>query len=262
VLDDPTGERAFASAVGQDARGSERGLDRVDRQRRRRAMKESTMRSHSTGMARSTFLACALVALAACGRSELLDFAGPSGGGTDHDGGGFVEEAGPSPDASHPDAGCGPATCPNGCCDANGECVTPTDQSCGLFGEACTSCGPNQYCKGSCITPTTNCGPENCGGCCAGASACADGVHGALCGHGGEQCTRCDAMDGTGTCKADPNGGGVCLQAPTCSPGNCNGCCYGNVCAQGTQNIACGRGGQMCQDCSSSEETCVNGQCQ
>jgi hypothetical protein len=255
-------------------------------------MKESTLCSHSTDMARSAFLACALVALAACGRSDLLDYVGPSGGGPNLDGGrgsddvslgddladdgpetdvsfpppphdgGFVPDAGHPPDASRPDAGCGPATCPNGCCDANGECVTPSEQACGLFGEACTSCGPNGYCKGGCITPTTNCGPQNCGGCCVGPNYCADGVHGAICGHGGEPCARCDPMDGTGTCEADPNGGGVCVQAPTCGPGNCNGCCYGNVCAQGAQDIACGSGGQMCQVCSNSQETCVNGQCQ
>lgn len=179
-------------------------------------------------------------------------------GGQPHDGG--ITDGAPTPS---PDAGCGPSTCAAGCCNAQGQCVTPTDQECGFFGEACTSCGANGHCKGGCIYPTANCGPENCAGCCAGPSWCADGIHGVLCGHGGEPCVRCNAVDGTGTCEPDPGGGagGMCVQPITCGPGNCNGCCYGNVCAQGNQDIACGSGGNMCVVCTNSNGTCINNRC-
>lgn len=52
-------------------------------------------------------------------------------------------------------------------------------------------------------------------------------------------------------------------KAGECSVESCSsGCCYGNVCAFGTQDIACGVSGNRCLDCTAySGTTCVNGAC-
>ncbi len=51
-----------------------------------------------------------------------------------------------------------------------------------------------------------------------------------------------------------------------CGPISCaSGCCYGNVCAIGTQDIACGSMGHACLDCTAQTfgaGTCVHGFCQ
>jgi hypothetical protein len=48
-----------------------------------------------------------------------------------------------------------------------------------------------------------------------------------------------------------------------CDPMRCaTGCCYGDICAQGTQDIACGIKGVACVDCTRvSGEVCVSGFC-
>jgi hypothetical protein len=54
-----------------------------------------------------------------------------------------------------------------------------------------------------------------------------------------------------------PDDGGEC-SFQTCA----TGCCYGNICAIGTQNIACGQGGTACLDCTTfGGTTCFNGAC-
>jgi hypothetical protein len=46
-----------------------------------------------------------------------------------------------------------------------------------------------------------------------------------------------------------------------CDPESCStGCCYGNICALGTQDIACGHGGAVCNVCTANQE-CVSGFC-
>jgi hypothetical protein len=51
-----------------------------------------------------------------------------------------------------------------------------------------------------------------------------------------------------------------------CGPVTCaSGCCYGNVCAVGTQDIACGAMGGKCLDCtalSKGPATCTHGFCE
>jgi hypothetical protein len=46
-----------------------------------------------------------------------------------------------------------------------------------------------------------------------------------------------------------------------CSTATCTGCCDGNVCAQGDQDLACGSGGAACQDCTKDHLTCVDNGC-
>jgi hypothetical protein len=46
-----------------------------------------------------------------------------------------------------------------------------------------------------------------------------------------------------------------------CDPKSCStGCCYGNICALGTQDIACGYGGGACKACPSGS-ACVGAGC-
>src|SRR5262249_48896817 len=72
------------------------------------------------------------------------------------------------------DAGCGPTTCPRGCCQHDGTCFTNMGVGpgpCGTNGEQCIQC--NQTCfMGACGMLVNNCGPSNCKGCCAGTGAC------------------------------------------------------------------------------------------
>jgi hypothetical protein len=56
----------------------------------------------------------------------------------------------------------------------------------------------------------------------------------------------------------EPDGGGPPV---LCDPGSCStGCCYGNICALGTQEIACGRGGSACKVCPAGD-VCASGLC-
>jgi hypothetical protein len=238
--------------------------------------------------------AAAIVAigLLACGRSDLLldDLPRAIGGGPtrpeepDDASTGDAEvpyfmldsstdaphlvDAGRPKDAEKPpsDSGCGPATCPNGCCAPEGTCSTTLDeQACGYFGEACTMCSLLSLCQGgACVAgygPWAKCGPGTCTGCCLDPYYCADGVHGVACGHHGEQCARCAPQEGTGMCEAYPGGGGACTMLTSCGRSNCAGCCFGNVCTVGTQNDACGSGGAACGVCTGGG-TCVAGSCQ
>lgn len=56
-----------------------------------------------------------------------------------------------------------------------------------------------------------------------------------------------------------PGRGGLC-KVP-CSPATCNGCCDGDVCAVGNQDIACGTGGEACADCTAMHYTCISATC-
>lgn len=51
--------------------------------------------------------------------------------------------------------GCSPSTCPQGCCNAQGSCVTAVDETnCGSGGSACQQCGSGEVCTaaGKCET--------------------------------------------------------------------------------------------------------------
>ena len=240
-----------------------------------------------------------LVVLAlGCGRSQLPDAssgdfpeaaastdAGGVDGGSDStavedasrgDGPSFVFDGSDTSDALRPpppptDGGCGPTTCPNGCCDAQGRCIDPpTDQECGGLGDQCTACAPGDSCKGgpagpggACGHAQPSCGPSNCKGCCVDNDWCDDGIHASDCGYGGQQCLPCYPPMGRGECVPNDGGGGTCSTFELCSALTCTGCCYGNVCAQGDQVMACGAGGVVCDDCANHPgTTCIGGSCQ
>jgi hypothetical protein len=179
----------------------------------------------------------------------------------------------PPPDGPvyFPDGGCGPSTC-TGCCMPDGSCDTaanspsikaPPAGYCGSHGEQCIYC--NQFClQGGCGAPVGNCSASNCDGCCVGNGICADGKHDTACGHGGIMCEGCNPTSGGGHCILEPSGsGGHCQFAPKpCDQNSCpNGCCAGNICAQGTQDIACGTTGGVCVDCTTTGTTCLVGRC-
>lgn len=152
-------------------------------------------------------------------------------------------------------------TC-DGCCLPDGGCSAPSSETCGGFGDVCEECLPPWICKGLvCFQEgVKNCGPTNCNGCC-GQTNCFTGAHGATCGHGGGPCVTCLRKDGYLCDPLPDGGGGVCRGLVLCSPTTCNGCCAGDICATGTQDVACGTGGKACANCGLNFPHCVNGVC-
>lgn len=167
--------------------------------------------------------------------------------------------------------GCGPATCPYGCCDPySGSCMGGFDSwACGSGGEVCQPCtDPNQLCNpssaggGICQPADPACGPYSCSGCCEcpdpyGACKCVEGLDPVMCGNGGEVCQSCT---GPGqTCEAVWAGGQCVMTQQTCDPSNCGGCCdystYPPQCVWGGDSWACGNSGNACSYCGSGE-TC------
>lgn len=58
---------------------------------------------------------------------------------------------------------CNAESCPDGCCDDNGQCLTASDEFCGIAGASCTTCGEGLRCDvGECICDSMSCG----NGCC------------------------------------------------------------------------------------------------
>jgi len=163
----------------------------------------------------------------------------------------------------YPTPNCGPSNCAGCCVDAN-DCSDGTAiDACGFGGQLCQGCGPlggHSACVpqagggGSCQSA---CGPSNCHGCCNG-SICELGQSASQCGSGGQACTTCASSE---MCAVQgPGNGGQC-QLP-CSPATCGGCCAGDVCAVGNQDIACGAGGAPCADCTTMHYLCAKGTCQ
>lgn len=177
----------------------------------------------------------------------------------------------PGPDAkcfkgacSFSDPGCTASNCSGCCLDANTCSNGLSADACGSGGLECQGCGPEETgffipCApqdggGGKCQPACNSGA--CPGCCDGAE-CRLGQSGTSCGTLGATCTACPSGE---FCKENgPGSGGVC-QAP-CAPGNCAGCCENDVCAVGTQDIACGSGGESCVDCTASHDQCGSGTC-
>jgi hypothetical protein len=56
---------------------------------------------------------------------------------------------------------------------------------------------------------------------------------------------------------ANSSGGGHCEGAGQCNATNCAGCCSGDLCVEGAQNIACGSYGDACQNCTDGGGECV-----
>ncbi len=170
----------------------------------------------------------------------------------------------PEEDVSVPPGGCGYATC-SGCCDGNGACHQGSDTSaCGGQGEQCRTC--NQLCvDGICLNLASGCGPSNCTGCCLGNDVCTDGLHAGACGSGGMQCESCNPATGGGKCAANAAGTGGACSFPisaACNATICpTGCCVGDLCVVGSQDVACGSGGIGCQDCTQNGRTCIGRTC-
>ena len=156
---------------------------------------------------------------------------------------------------------CGPTNC-GGCCTATGACVTGSDSTaCGKNGQLCAACGGRQTCvadgqgnERTCQTPAT-CGPDNCAGCCVG-NQCVTTTTAAACGASGAACKACGKNQ-----ICDP--AGTCIDSTSqCGLASCAGCCVGDFCETGTQNAACGTGGDTCANCSAQSRVCQSGVCQ
>ena len=100
------------------------------------------------------------------------------------------------------------------------------------------------------------CNPLSCkSGCCGTDGTCLPGTAPAQCGKGGLACMACSAI-GYGCVNQG------CFAAATCT--GCDGCCRAGTCNPNgkTQDNACGHGGAVCRDCTSSGQTCDgNGNC-
>jgi hypothetical protein len=162
----------------------------------------------------------------------------------------------PSTDASVVDAPeassdspapCNATTCSQGCCSADGTCVSGKQQNaCGAEGQSCQVCPPGTLCQGGgCLQYQANCGPTNCPGCCSGSEFCwVTGRGEYTCGRDGQGCQLCP-----GQCVAQDGGGGLCNGVQSCNPGNCFGCCAGDVCMAGDLSDQCGNAGEPCHSC-------------
>lgn len=104
--------------------------------------------------------------------------------------------------------------------------------------------------------PDGGCNPLNCKtGCCTADGTCLPGTAPAQCGKGGLVCMNCAAV-GYGCVSQG------CAAAATCA--SCDGCCKAGTCNPNgkTQDNACGHGGAVCKDCTSSSQACDgNGNC-
>jgi hypothetical protein len=159
---------------------------------------------------------------------------------------------------------CSAVNCADGCCDSTGTCQSPTINSCGNLGSACSKCNNGEACKlGTCQNVGVGGGAggvgggvggggagggsggcaQSCAGCCDGSGACKAGNLAAACGLGGGACLTCLS---TQTC-----GSGACTNL------SCNGCTdFNGVCQTALSNSACGHSGISCVDCSASGATC------
>jgi hypothetical protein len=165
----------------------------------------------------------------------------------------------------HPQPDCGPSNCP-GCCQGNTQCASGAqDVACGRNGQQCQRCVPREG-SGACVPEpiaggecggSGTCHYPGCAGCCL-AGSCSDGVNQARCGSNGENCRACA---GGQQCVPAPTSGGTCAEAGACGPQNCPGCCHGDVCAYGDQDLACGAGGSVCVDCAMYLWKCDGGAC-
>lgn len=159
-------------------------------------------------------------------------------------------------DPADAECGCGPNTCPGGCCDG-ATCVLIADQDdgrCGSGGEVCNDClaqGLDCNGTGQCICAAGS----NCNGCCAGPQECQQTPDDSQCGLNGQPCVDClsqglDCVSGGAQCE--------CVAG-----GNCAGCCAGlQDCQSGGAHTQCGINGQACVDCGLCAVCGANGSCQ
>ncbi|MGA7124062.1 MAG: hypothetical protein WBY94_28425 [Polyangiaceae bacterium] len=162
------------------------------------------------------------------------------------------------PDAS----ACNAQTCPAGCCDGTGTCVTGVfDTQCGNVGGACQNCSNfgstcvNQRCFQVCNFQTC---PN---GCCDQSGNCRPGTAATLCGTFGNFCQDCTQSNDYCTdqqCQFFAPDAGIC-NSQTCPSGCCDQL---GTCRPGSGATLCGGFGQFCQDCTQSNNYCTDQQCQ
>jgi hypothetical protein len=156
---------------------------------------------------------------------------------------------------------CGPSNCA-GCCQGPDLCASGTAvAACGQGGQACSRCAP--YSCAPQLGGGGQCGIcyRDCYGCCGTESTlyCSRGLYQDECGSNGEDCTACAADQ---QCAPASTSGGTCVPAnPACNATNCTGCCQGDICAVGDQDVACGAQGANCVDCASYKTVCTQGGC-
>ncbi len=167
---------------------------------------------------------------------------------------------------------CGPLTCPDGCCDAQGQCQEGnSDVECGVSGTSCGDCTKSGlHCapQGFCYQGA-HCGPDNCAGCCDGTGQCRPGAANQFCGQYGKLCDNCSAKSKTCIGQVCSNGSTCPAAYAGCSPGKvtpppasfkaCNAtqlATVGAACKGSGGNSACGDAFQTllgsdpgCYDC-------------
>jgi hypothetical protein len=142
-----------------------------------------------------------------------------------------------------------------GCCDSTGACRVGTDNdACGTLGTSCTDCrmAGFDFCDfntHACGRTVVTCNVMTCPGCCQD-NVCLGGTDANECGTNGKTCQNCAQMGQT--CDAMRG----CV-GQKCGPGNCKGCCVGDLCVSGLEGTACGQKGAQCQNCTAQGQMCT-----
>lgn len=116
-------------------------------------------------------------------------------------------------------------------------------------GSSSNSTSSSASSSGSALCNATNCA----NGCCMN-DLCTAGTSDVQCGTGGQLCQNCTTTNGSCHNK-------TCTSVPQCNATSCPGCCLNGTCEAGLSDQACGKGGQVCLNCSNSGRACVNGYC-
>lgn len=169
--------------------------------------------------------------------------------------------------------GCDRRRC-QGCCTREGSCVIGQEQgACGAEGEDCEDCSLSRgygsfACRsGSCVSGVASfVGRDQCPGCVSiwseGGYDCYSRIDRRACGGPAAPCVSCKPNE---ECAALSDGGWGCAPAKkpdACGATTCVGCCVGDVCALGTQDLACGSAnGEACVDCTMTGARCQGRHC-
>ncbi len=153
---------------------------------------------------------------------------------------------------------CNAQSCPSGCCDTSGNCESGTSPTaCGTDAALCQNCLQiGATCQSQeCAPVPPPCSFQTCpNGCCDANGFCEPGQSTPACGDFGQTCQNC-ALFGEACSGQSCN---FFIDASTCGPTTCpGGCCDSSgVCQSGSQNNACGIGGNACTNCTQLAEVC------
>jgi len=137
---------------------------------------------------------------------------------------------------------CDSSNCASGCCDADGKCQQPSNQTCGLQGRACVGCLGAATCAvalGECEQPGSTAGVGSGNGGDSGSNGSVSGSNGTTASNGGTGSSGSTSTTATGSSTAGTSGsnsgsssgsstGATCPSGPTCQ--------YDNDCALGSQS--------------------------